>query len=130
MTQWHHAKVFFLGLRNINLSKTCHRIPAFSPFFSKCGPKSKWYYSCALFKMCFAKDNIIDVLWCFSGQLFPSCEIQSPGSHQRDAMTIVGRIIISIIKLKHHQTHTSSIIITRQVPRLTSEVSWEWVVGT
>ena len=31
--QWHHAKVFFLGLRNINLSKTCHRIPAFSPFF-------------------------------------------------------------------------------------------------
>ena len=76
--------------------------------------------------MCLAKDNNIDVLWCFSGQLFPSCEIQSPGSHQRDAMTIVGRIIISIIKLKHHQTHTSSIIITRQVPRLTSEVSWEW----
>ena len=99
-------------------------------FLSKCGPKSKWYYSCALFKMCFAKDNNIDVLWCFSGQLFPSCEIQSPGSHQRDAMTIVARIIISIIKLKHHQTHTSNIIITRQVPRLTSKVSWEWVVGT
>ena len=77
--------------------------------------------------MCLAKDNNIDVLWCFSGQLFPSCEIQSPGSHQRDAMTIVGRIIISIIKLKHHQTHTSSIIITKQVPRLTSEVSWKWV---
>ena len=26
-------KWLFLGLRNINRSKTCHRIPAFSPFF-------------------------------------------------------------------------------------------------
>ena len=99
---------FFLGLRNVNRSKTCHRIPAFSLFFSKYCPKSKWYYSCALFKMCFAKDNNIDVLWCFSGQLFPSCEIQSPGSHQRDAMTIVGRIIISIIKLTHQASSSPS----------------------
>ena len=79
-----------------------------SAFFSKCGSKSKWYYSCALFKMCLAKDNNIDVLWCFSGQLFPSCEIQSPGSHQRDAMTIVARIIISIIKLTHQASSSLS----------------------
>ena len=64
-------------------------------------------------EMCFKIHDNIDVLWCFSGQPFSSCGIQSPGSHQCDAMTIV--TIIVITHLHHHLIIADFIIVIANI---------------